>query len=54
MNTITFTATITIQDDCEDMTDEELLALAKCNLQHNAVVEVTSMSYDSKKEREMF
>ena len=46
MNTITFTATITIQDDCEDMTDKELLALAKWNLQHNAVIEVNNITQE--------
>lgn len=43
MNTITFTATITVRDDCEDMTDEQLLTFAKYYLEAGAVVEVNSI-----------
>jgi hypothetical protein len=40
VRTITFTATVTVRDDCEDMTAEELLAFAKWKLEEGAVVYV--------------
>ena len=40
MRTITFTTTMTIRDDCEDMTTDELLAFAKWKLEEGTVVYV--------------
>ena len=43
MNTITFTATITVRDDCEDMTDEQLLAFAEWQLSAGSFIEIDNI-----------